>query len=80
MEKKQVYLEQLRKLANGKLDPKEASIWAEQEEKTLQNNGHELSLDEEEVLNDLEIAGALNENGVYLYRQSDFNDWLKKYS
>lgn len=77
-ERYSLYLAKIEELAYGRADPKRVSIWAEQEELRLDKMGASLTPEEDELLSNLQIAGALNDNGSNLYGPDDFMDWYQE--
>jgi hypothetical protein len=43
----------------------------------LENIGEELTPEQDELLDNLILAGALNEHKGFLYSTEDFKDWLQ---
>ena len=72
-------LQKLKELAEGEADPKVVSEWAVNQELNFNKENVTLSEAEEELLSNLQLAGALNEHGAYLYDTEDFRKWLKDY-
>jgi len=72
--KKRLYISKLEALAKGEITSREASEWAESEELGY---GEHRDAQTREILDSLQLAGALNENGDPLYGKDDYRDWLK---
>jgi hypothetical protein len=77
-DRKEIYLSKLVELSEARLDPKAASVWAQQEEANLDEE-FEVGTPEYELLSLLSIADSLNEHGKYLYSTDDFKQWLVEF-
>lgn len=68
-----------RQLTEGALDLREVSKRAVEEDLRLNSENVELTGFEEAILTELQLAGALDESGKFLYSKVDFEDWLSKH-
>lgn len=73
-------LDKLKQLADGALNPLEVDLWATRiyfdENKEIEERIRKDTPVLAELLDDLCIVAALDENQEFLYTQSDFKSWL----
>ncbi len=75
-----VYMNKLKDLSEGVISPEEASVWATNEMLRLESAGEVISPQQDELLDNLMLAGTLNGTNALLYTRKDFISWIKDWN